>query len=421
MSSRTIAILYGYEPSGHACAAQALSPFFARAGWKPILINLSTDFYPVLGPLVAKTYLKILQKTPALWDYVYDNETIARATDELCAAFLSHDCEKLRMKLLEKNVKAAVCTHSLACLLLSARKTGAMHIPLFAVLTDFTAHAYWPASRVQGYFVPDKSVSEELCKNGVPADTISVSGIPIREEFQRTARMLDARRMIGLSPDLPAVLISGGSKGLGCMEFSVKALTPLLGRLQLIVLCGGNKNLFRRIKSFIGDRKHVKIFDYVRSPAGLVSAADLILGKSGGVTIAETLVLGKPWIIFSPLPGQEERNAGYLVRHGVAEFIREKSLIRRVVERIVFDKMLLAGMSAHAAGLGKPDASQNITSEIVKFLHNRIYGTGRGADGSAPGSGPGGPGFESLRPDPLLSGSSGGGTPGKEGGCAVNS
>ena len=49
----------------------------------------------MLGPLVAKTYLKILQKTPGLWDYVYDNETIARATGELRAAFFSNDCEKL--------------------------------------------------------------------------------------------------------------------------------------------------------------------------------------------------------------------------------------------------------------------------------------------------------------------------------------
>ena len=64
-----VGLLYGHNPSGHYSAARALADFFPASVIEPVFIDLS-EVYPNLGSFVAKTYLEILNKTPALWDYV---------------------------------------------------------------------------------------------------------------------------------------------------------------------------------------------------------------------------------------------------------------------------------------------------------------------------------------------------------------
>jgi processive 1,2-diacylglycerol beta-glucosyltransferase len=49
-----------------------------------------------------------------------------------------------------------------------------------------------------------------------------------------------------------------------------------------------------------------------------MAAADLLIGKPGGLTTSEALVRGLPMVIVNPIPGQEERNADYLLEEGVA-------------------------------------------------------------------------------------------------------
>jgi processive 1,2-diacylglycerol beta-glucosyltransferase len=49
-----------------------------------------------------------------------------------------------------------------------------------------------------------------------------------------------------------------------------------------------------------------------------MAAADCLIGKPGGLTISEALARGLPMVIVNPIPGQEERNADYLLEEGAA-------------------------------------------------------------------------------------------------------
>ncbi len=63
----------------------------------------------------------------------------------------------------------------------------------------------------------------------------------------------------------------------------------------------------------------MRLFGYTKMVNTMMDAADLLITKPGGLTSSEALAKGLPMIITNPIPGQEERNARYLLKHGVAE------------------------------------------------------------------------------------------------------
>lgn len=379
-----VGLLYGHRPSGHYSAARALADFFPASVIEPVFVDLS-EVYPNLGSFVARTYLEILNKTPALWDYVYDNGFVARAASGIKTAVFPYYSRKLIEVLRKKNLQAVVSTHALAAMLLAKRdhafagalpKPGAQAggrvpraVPLFAVLTDFYAHSYWPSKGVDLYFSPGLSAETGLKANGVDPARVITTGIPVRKEFLPRGDSRQKRKDLGLQPDLFTVLMAGGSKGLGDILLSAETLKKFLGRLQLIVMCGENKKLCGSLEKKLGGHRHVKIMSgFVEEPADLYRAADLVIGKAGGVTIAEALALNKPMLLFSPLPGQEEHNARFLIKNRLAEFARDPRQLEHLVRRCLQHPGSLAALRNRMAAAARPCAARDIASGIMERL-----------------------------------------------------
>ena len=368
-----VGLLYGHNPSGHYSAARALADFFPAPVIEPVFIDLS-EVYPNLGSFVAKTYLEILNKTPALWDYVYDNDFVAMAAKGIKTAVFPYYSKKLLEVLRKKNLQAVVSTHALAAMLLAKRdhvlsgRTG-KPVPLFAVLTDFYAHSYWPSKGVDLYFSPGKSAEAGLRANGVDPARIVAAGIPVRKEFLAREDSREKRKALGLQPDLFTVLLAGGSKGLGDILLTVETLKKFLGRLQIIVMCGENKKLCGSLERKLPGHRHLKITSgFVEYPADHYRAADLIIGKAGGVTIAETMVLNKPMLLFSSLPGQEEHNARFLIKNKLAESAEDPRQLENLIRRYLQHPGSLAALKNKIAAAARPCAAKDIAAGIMERL-----------------------------------------------------
>jgi len=363
-----VGLLYGHKPSGHYFAARALADFFPASVIEPVFIDLS-EVYPNLGSFVAKTYLEVLNKTPALWDYVYDNDLVALAAKGLKTAIFPYYSGKLAEALRKKDLKAVVSTHALAALLLAKSGKTARPSPLFAVLTDFYAHSYWPAKGVDLYFSSGRTADAGLLANGVDPARIITTGIPVRKEFLLRGDARQKRKELGLAPDLFTVLIAGGSKGLGEIQLSVDTLKKFLGKLQLLIMCGENKKLCAGLEKKLAGQKHIRISGgFVEYPADHYRAADLIIGKAGGITIAETMALNKPMLLFSPLPGQEERNAAFLVKNRLAELAENPRQLETLVERYLRHPAPLAAFRRNIARMARPCAAKDIAAAIMERL-----------------------------------------------------
>lgn len=362
-----VALIYGAEPSGHYAAARAVAEFLPPSIIEPVFINLS-EVYPDFGPFVARTYLQVLGRTPALWEYVYDNDFVALAASAFREAILPFSSQKLADVLLKKNIHAAVSTQAFSSLLITKNRRLAK-MPLFSVMTDFCAHAYWPPKGVRAYFAAERGAATQLKEKGAPAEKIFLTGIPVRKEF--TGPQPDkaaARKALGLAPHLPTVLITGGSRGLGDLLEAALALKPLLGRAQVAVLCGNNRRLCRQAEKAAGHKRHLRFVDFTDSPADYYRAADLLVGKPGGVTLAETMALAKPFIIYAPLPGQESRNTAFLYRHRLAETAGSPEELEPLVRRYLHSPATLAHFSRALAEHARPHAARDIAAKIIETL-----------------------------------------------------
>ena len=362
-----VALIYGAKPSGHYAAAKAVAEFLPPSIIEPVFVDLS-EVYPNFGPFVARTYLQLLSKTPAVWDYVYDNDFVAFAASALRESLLPFSSQKLAELLIKKNIRAAVSTQAFSSVLITKSK-GLERLPLFSVLTDFCAHSYWPPKGVSAYFAPERYAAAMLKEKGAPPEKIFLTGIPVRKEFTGPQpSKADARKKLGLAPKVFTVLITGGSRGLGDLFSAAQAVKPLLGRIQVVVLCGSNHRLCRLAEKELDEKKFLRFVNFTESPALYYAAADLVVGKPGGVTLAETMALAKPFIIYSPLPGQEERNTTFLRRHKLAETAATPDQLLPLIKRYLAAPQALALASRRLAEHARPHAARDIAAKIIQFL-----------------------------------------------------
>ncbi|MBI3978313.1 MAG: glycosyltransferase, partial [Chloroflexi bacterium] len=190
--------------------------------------------------------------------------------------------------------------------------------PLLLVVTDLVnVHRAWCCPRADEFLAPSRDAALALARLGVPADRITLSGLPVRLGFCRPADSAALRAAYGLDVDRPVVLVSGGGSGAGDLERAV--LTLLRARLpaQIVAVCGRNRRLRLRLQSLPSEEPDLRVFGFVEQMADLLGAAEAVVTKAGSVTIAEAAAAGRPVVLFHEVPGQEDGNVDWVERNGL--------------------------------------------------------------------------------------------------------
>jgi processive 1,2-diacylglycerol beta-glucosyltransferase len=221
---------------------------------------------------------------------------------------------------------------------------------------------------VDYYIVPSEDTKDRFIKKDVPAKKIKPFGIPIRYNFAEKLDKKAVRQKLGLDPDVPVVLVMGGGQGLGPMKDAVKKLLKTTSPLQLVVVCGANLKLHKWLtKNSAKAPKKIVFYDYANNVDELMEAAHLIVTKPGGMTTSECLVKGLPMVIVNPLPGQEERNADFLLEKGIAVRVHDLADLADEVEILLKSPEHLARMSRAAYENGKPNAADDIAKLVAEL------------------------------------------------------
>ncbi len=85
---------------------------------------------------------------------------------------------------------------------------------------------------------------------------------------------------------------------------------------QTIVICGKSEEVKQRVTAAAGGDPRFLVLGCSDRMHELMRMSDLFIGKPGGLTTSEALACGLPMAVFSPIPGQEERNADHLLEEG---------------------------------------------------------------------------------------------------------
>ena len=218
---------------------------------------------------------------------------------------------------------------------------------LGVVVTDFTVHRWLVCPGVDAYFVADEKLFGQIDSAAGHSNTLPALygwGIPVRGRFTEKQEIAavrqETRNRYGWPADAFVCLLAGGGGGMLPMEEIVWSLqNEKFKDIYVVAVTGHNEGLRKKLEAmreaFPGTQGGTEATGAAEVPANgdplqnqkcisrltvlgftdempqLMQAADVVITKAGGVSLAECLECGANILIYHPLPGQEQGNTAF--------------------------------------------------------------------------------------------------------------
>ncbi len=363
--------MYISEVSGHHSATIAIEKAIKVLSPHTEVLNLNVFNYtnPISEKFVNQFYLSVIKTTPKIWDFLYDNPKVEKKIRKIKDAIHKMNSPKLWNLFQKFKPDVVACTQAFPCgMVADFKKEYNFNLPLVAVLTDYIPHSYWVYDNVDNYIVPSEEVAARLVKKGVNPSKIKPLGIPFDHKFNAHVSKEEVFKHFKLNPDAVTILIMGGGQGLGPIKKIVKSLEKIKDEIQEIIVTGINKKLGHSLKRIIKRyKKKIIVLGYTDKINELMSIADVIITKPGGITTAEALAKKLPMIIIKPIPGQETSNTAYLIEKKAAIKLDKPKKIHLLLEDLLRNRPKLKHLSDSAGRISKPNASLDIARMLLEL------------------------------------------------------
>jgi len=245
---------------------------------------------------------------------------------------------------------------------------------LITVVTDPNGDFWsgWACPDALLTIVPNDLARKRLIDLGVDKNKIVIMGMPVHPDFRTPASSSpgEFRKHLGLTADLPTICINAGWAGGGNLLSIYKALSNVRRKIQVIFLCGHNKQLYETLKREMRKSKvPTAVLPFHDRMSDVMASSDLMVTKAGGLTSFEAIARRLPMaidMITKPMP-QELGTARMLVSQGLAYDIEQADDIVPVVEnlRLRSDGEPAPLPTVHQ--LDKVDASFNIARKLLEL------------------------------------------------------
>ena len=370
-------LVHGSHTGGHASAARSLKEALERRpGVSAEIINMAeTSSNETPASMAAEVALKGGDWIRNIRSWVFDqqyegNDFLKWISNKVMKREGRHQ-EAFLNRLETERPDVLVSTMSATNSLLSQwSDDGVIRQPVQSVLTDFASHQMWAQENIAKYYVATPAVKQDLQKFGVDAHKVSVTGIPIKQDFASQAQSPgEARKALGLDPEKPLVLMLGGSLGYGSFSESLSAMDSTEGNFQMAAITGKNENLRRELEA-LETNKNLHVEGYVTNMPTWIDAADLVVTKPGGLTCSEILAKGKPMILQNAESGLEGRLVRRLEESGVALVVDGAEDMARTVSELIKEPQKLDALKAKARAVGKPTSSDEIADSILRSIRS---------------------------------------------------
>jgi processive 1,2-diacylglycerol beta-glucosyltransferase len=184
---------------------------------------------------------------------------------------------------------------------------------------------------------------------------------------QRPDRDLCAAEL-GLDPRCATLVLMGGGAGIGSLDVLAARVLDMPQNFQLIVMAGRNAKALQALQQlsrrFPG---RLVACGFTPQVERLMACADVAITKPGGLSSSECLALGLPMIVNDAIPGQEERNADYLLEQGAAVKACDAVMLEYRLTELFADPRRLAAMRVRGAAIGRPRAAAEAFNIVLTF------------------------------------------------------
>ena len=372
-----VLLLSASSGAGHVRAAQALEKaFISRGDCAVEHVDVIQHVSRVFQRVYDKAYISMVRRAPELMGVLY--ERTDRPWEKMRQRLIVDRLNTQPMIRMLKRVQPDLCiaTHFLPAeiiaWLIAKRKLRTRNA---IVVTDYDVHAMWLCRTVNRYYVAIPEAAEYLAGIGVPREIIRVTGIPVDPLFAVSLDKTAARKHLGLDPAATIVLIAAGGYGIGPVEQLVRDLLALKRPWQIVAIAGKSEDVKKKLDAVAasaGDLQsglpRLVAVGFTKEMDQYMAAADLLVGKAGGLTTSEALARALPMALIEPIPGQEERNADHLLEEGAAIRCNNLPAAAWKIAGLLDDAARLARMKDAARKLGRANAAADIAADALKLL-----------------------------------------------------
>jgi processive 1,2-diacylglycerol beta-glucosyltransferase len=345
-----IAILYTPAGGGHRAAAHAIAAELARMPATHVEVRNVLDFAPSWF-VYDRAWRMVQRHGGHAWDWVFDASERGLDLDVLRLPLHRALFAKLDEYLVDFAPTHVVCTHYLPALAVS-RVRERLAARVIITITDHQAHRAWLVPGVDAYCVADAAVARSVQRR-TRAEVV-VTGIPI-------AACAAPVRAVKAELATARILASLGGLPARDAHAAIEGLAPL-ARHDLQVLCGEDVAVLEHARRVL---PRAEIAARTEGMYAAIDRADLVITKTGGLTVSECLARGRAMVLPFAAPGQERGNLLYALAAGAAVRPGELADLADTIEPLISEPGALRKMSTRARFAARPDAAAEVAACLL--------------------------------------------------------
>ena len=374
--TKKILIIYATAGIGHKKASIAVKKAFDEMALKDVEVTLidaldyTNNFFKWS---YLQAYLLMVNKLPTFWGlsyYLTDNPFVDLFVSGIRRLNNWANSRKLVNYVLDMKPDVIISTHFFASeVIADLKKRMVFDSKLITVVTDYRIHAWWIAEGTDYYVVASEDTARELEGRKVDPAKIRVMGISVEPIFSKPLDRARIFRDTNLRDDMFTILTIGGGFGVGPIEGIVKVIARIPRELQAVVVCGKNEELVKKMEKLRGELKlNMKITGFIDNVYEYMEVSDVLISKSGGITVSESLAKVIPMIIISPIIGQETANCNFLIKNGAAVKVDRLEDLKGALEDLIANPDKIEKMKEAIGGIRKPNSAY----DVAKFAYESI-------------------------------------------------
>lgn len=373
---KNILIFYASYGGGHLSAAKSIKQYI-DSHYKDCNVKMCDCMKYIdtkLEKITTDAYKTMAKSAPKTWGELYkltDREgpitQITNTSNKLFAI-------KLNKLFKEFNPDIVISTHPFSTQMTAElKKLGKTKCTLATIMTDFAPHNQWlvGSDYIDYFFVSHERMKKKIMQKGIQEEKIFATGIPLSNRFLQHFNREKIKEDLKLDTEKRTILFFGGGEfGLGkdaTSKILEEFILNLKNEYQMVVISGKNEKMYEKFSSIVKQKrasKKVQVYTYTNKVPELMSISDLVVTKPGGLTSTESLASGLPMVIINPIPGQEEKNAEYLVSSGVAIWLKNDDNCEKKIKDLLSNTDELKQMKIKS----KLMAKKNSTRDICKIV-----------------------------------------------------
>ncbi|MFA5859369.1 MAG: glycosyltransferase [Elusimicrobiota bacterium] len=375
-TKKKVLILTASYGSGHNAAAKGLLKAFGDVFPNEIdaeIIDLTKVGNPKATKLWMSLYETAMLRYIRLWDsLLHFTDTFQGATrffDMISHASYGDMEEVLEQK--KPDIFVSVHPYWTPFITKYNAKYGKEHRLIEIVTDSIAVHCSWYLQMPDFYIVPNEETKEVMIKKDVPDNIIRTYGFPVNTLLGKPVDKIKMLADLGLQAERTTFMVNFGLGEIGnirkLFEFIV---TQKDKKVQVIAICGKRDDIYKQLSA----RKYdipVKIIGWTDKMYDFLRLSDIVISKSGGAIVMESIAAGKPILNPEFSPYQEQGNSALLLKYNAGYLQPNINKMLAFVKEIVDNPAKAVALQNGAKKLSNPFAAENIAKFVYELLSTR--------------------------------------------------